>query len=184
MARIVDNSQDVDPVLAEAIVGGAPRARSNAKVQARTARKRQDKFFVPPNLIPKGWAVEWKRRSTYGKPEEPDYYMDLADGGWKYADPKIYHSLVPADYQGATIERGGMVLMTRPLHLSKESMRLDRLEAADQVRDKLSEIGMTGQGEMKRVVSNFSRGYEGAPAGRMVPGDDGEFSGENSDENE
>lgn len=184
MVRIVDNSQELDPKLAEAI-GAAPRSRQGTRKQEpRTARKRKDKFYVPPELIPKGWAVEWKRKSTYGKPEDPDYYMDLAEGGWKFADPKVFKSLVPPDYEGKTVERAGMVLMTRPLHLSKESSRLDRLEAADQVRDKLSEIGMTGQGEMKRVVSNFSRGYEGAPAGRMVPGDDGEFSDESGDENE
>ncbi len=176
MARIVDSSQGVDPVIAEAI-GGAPRARTSVRADnvraSRSARKRKDKFFVPPDLIPKGWAVEWKRKSVYGKPEEPDYQMDLAEGGWKYADPKIFHSLVPEGYEGRHVERGGMVLMIRPKHLSDESIKLDREEAANQVKDKLSEIGMTGQGEMKRVVSTFAREYERTP-GRMVPDDDGE----------
>lgn len=174
MARIVDPSQGLDPENAAAL---APRAKRNIRDNdarnSRMARKRRDKFYVPQDAVPKGWAVEWKRKSCLGRPEEPDYQMDLAEVGWKYADPKQFPMLVPEGHEGRTIERGGMVLMIRPAHMKKEAQKLDREEALDQVRDKLKEIGMTGAGELPRRVQTFSRDLE-RPAGRMIPDDDGE----------
>lgn len=175
MGRIIDPSQGVDPAIAQAL-GGAPRERKSARSDevrnTRAEKKRRDKFWVPPELIPKGFCVEWKRKSCLGKPEEADYGMDLAESGWKTASIEVYRSMMPADYTGSTVERGGLILMTRPAHMKAADMKMDHEEAVNQVRDKLSEIGMTGQNELKRVVNSFSRGYE--TSGRMVPDDNGE----------
>ncbi len=174
MSRIVDPSQGVDPALAE-VLSGAPRERKNIREDdsrsRRANKKGRDKFYVPPELIPNGWVVEWKRASCLGKPEEADYGMDLSDAGWKPASMEHFKTLMPADYTGKTIERGGQVLMTRPKHMRDADRKLDYEEAVNQVKDKLSEIGMTGQGELKRVVTGFNRGYE--RSGRMIPEDDG-----------
>lgn len=176
MARQLEPGQGVDPNLVAAL-GGAPRSRANIRENdaraSRQERKRRDKFFVPPAAIPKGWVVEWKRKTCLGRPEEPDYQMDLAEAGWKYASPKQFPMLVPEGYEGNTIERGGQVLMIRPAHQKKEALKLDREEALGQVRDKLTEIGMTGSGEAPRVVTSFHRDFD-RPAGRMVPDDDGD----------
>lgn len=172
--RIVDPSQGIDPAIAQA-VGLAPRERATVRDTdaraLRMERKRRDKFYVPPELIPKGWAVEWKRKSCLGKPEDPDYGMDMAESGWKSASIDVFRALMPADYTGKTVERGGLILMTRPKHMRDADMKMEHDEAINQVRDKLSEIGMQGQGEMKRVVTSFNRGYENG--GRMIPTDDG-----------
>lgn len=179
MARQVDTSQGLDPENA-AVLSGAPRGRRNIRENdarnTRAARKRRDKFYVPPTAIPSGWVVEWKRESCLGRPEEADYQMELQEVGWKYADPKQYPMLVPEGYADKVIRRGGMVLMTRPQHMKKEAQKLDREEALGQVRDKLTEIGMTGSGELPRRVQAFNRDFE-RPAGRMIPDDDGEESG-------
>lgn len=176
MARNIDTSQGMDPTNA-AVLSGAPRGRSNIRDNdarnTRAARKRRDKFFVPPSAIPSGWVVEWKRESCLGKAEEADYQMELQEVGWKYADPKQYPMLVPEGNIDRVIRRGGMILMTRPAHMKKEAQKLDREEALGQVRDKLTEIGMTGSGELPRRVQNFSRDFE-RNAGRMIPEDDGE----------
>lgn len=176
MARQLDPNQSVDPETAAALTG-APRSRSNIRVNdardKRMARKRRDKFYVPPESIPKGWVVEWKRKSVLGKMEEADYEMDLSDAGWKRATPKQFPMLVPPDFQGNTVERGGMVLMIRPKHMKDEALKLDKEEALDQVRDKLSELGGTGVGELPRKVQTFHREYD-RPSGRMIPDDDGD----------
>lgn len=175
MARTLDKSQGIDPENAAAL-GGAPRSRRNTRENdarnSRAARKRRDKFFVPAEAIPPGWCVEWKRVTCYGKPEEVDYSMDLAEQGWKIATPKQFPMLVPEGFDGQTIERGGMRLYIRPAHMKKESARLDYEEATAQVRDKLNEIGMTGEGELPRKVQGFNREWD-RPAGRMIPDDDG-----------
>lgn len=175
MARNLEPGQEVDPLLAAAI-SGAPRAKGGMRDAraARMNRKRRDKFYVPPEAIPKGWSVEWKRKSCLGRPEEPDYKMELNEAGWKYADPKQFPMLVPDDHEGKIIERGGMVLMIRPAHMKKEALKLDHEEAVGQVRDKLTEIGMTGTGEAPRKAFNFSRDFERAGGGRMIPENDGE----------
>lgn len=175
MARSLDGAS-MSAENSRILHGTAPRARGTREGgtrDMRSARKRKDKFHVPPELIPKGWCVEWKRTSCLGKPEEFDYEMDLYESGWKRADPKTFHTLVPEGFTGDTVERGGMRLYIRPSHQKKESQRLDRMEAENQVRDKLEEIGMTGGGEMDRKVYSFDRGYEGRPSSRMVPDDEG-----------
>lgn len=180
MARDLDPNQPVAPEVAAAIAG-APRARAGTRENdarnKRMARKRRDKFYVPPELIPAGWVVEWKRKSVLGKIEEADYEMDLAEGGWKRAKPDKFPGLVPDGYQGDTVERGGMILMLRPKHMKDEALKLDKEEAMNQVRDKLSEVGMTGQGELPRRVQSFHREYD-RPAGRVIPDDDD--SGDNA----
>lgn len=175
MARQLEEGQSIDADLAAAI-SGAPRSRGavrNDVREKREARKRRDKFFVSPSEIPKGYAAEWKRKSCLGKQEEPDYQMDLHDAGWRYASPKQFPSLVPEGSDAKIIERGGCVLMIRPLHMKKESLRLDHEEATGQVRDKLTEIGMTGQGEAPRKAFNFNREYDRPAGRRMVPENDG-----------
>lgn len=181
MVRVVDPTQGMDSEN-QAVLAGAPRSRNNIRENtsrnAREARKRKDKFFVPTEQIPKGYSVEWKRKSVIGKPEDPEYQMELNDVGWKFATPQMFPSLVPEGFQGNTIERGGMVLMIRPAHMTKEAHKFDREDALNQVRDKLAEIGMTGQGEAPRKAFNFDRAYD-RPAARMIPEDDGsDYEGE------
>ena len=176
MARNLDKSQGMDPANAAVLSGGAPRNKDSVRESARSARsarRNKDKFFVPPDAIPKGWCAEWKRKSCLGRPEEADYGMEMAEGGWKNADPKQFPMLVPEGFEGKTIERGGMILMIRPAHMKKEALKLDREEALGQVRDKLTEIGMTGEGEAPRKAFVMDRGYD-RPAQRMVPDDNGE----------
>ena len=175
MARQLDTSQGMDPENAKAL-GLAPRGRGNIRENdarnKRAARKNRDKFYVPPEAIPAGWVVEWKRVSCLGRPEEVDYQMDMADGGWKNADPKQFPMLTPEGFDGKTIERGGCRLMIRPAHMKKEARKLDHEEALGQVRDKLTEIGMTGAGEAPRKVQGVNREWD-RPAGRMIPDDNG-----------
>ena len=174
MARNLDASKGMDPENAAVIAG---RSQSNIRKDdtrnSRAMRKRKDKFYVPPEAIPKGWVVEWKRVTCYGQPEEVDYSMDLAEGGWKNADPKQFPMLVPPDFAGKTVDRGGCRLMIRPSHMKKKALELDYEDATNQVRDKLNEIGMTGQGEAPRKVTGLNREWDRVPSGRMIPDDDG-----------
>lgn len=176
MARQIDTTQGLDPENA-AVLSAAPRSRGNIRENdarnSRSMNKRKDKFYVPLEAIPAGWVVEWKRESCLGRPEEADYQMELQGTGWKYADPKVYPMLVPEGSTDRVIRRGGMILMTRPAHMKKEAQKLDREEALGQVRDKLTEIGMTGQGELPRRVQSFHRDFE-RPVGRMIPEDNGD----------
>lgn len=175
MPRHIDTSQGMDPENAAAL-SGAPRARVNIRENGTrdigSRRRRKDKFYVPPEAIPKGWCVEWKRVSCLGMKEEVDYEMDLYDAGWKPASPSQFSMLIPEGFEGKTIDRGGMRLYIRPAHMKKEAQRLDHEEAVGQVRDKLQEIGFTAPGEAPRKVQTFSREWD-RPASRMVPEDDG-----------
>lgn len=176
MARQIDTSQGMDAKNAATLSGNAPRGRVNIRENEQRVKRRgkdKDVFYIPPEMIPKGYVVEWKRRSVMGKPEGFEYEMDLADAGWKIASPTTFPQMVPEGYEGKTIERKGLILMIRPKHLKDEARAAERDEALGQVRDKLQEIGFTGQDEAPRVVSIFNRGYD--RTGRMIPEDDGEF---------
>lgn len=171
MARIVDPNSEVDPTIAASLAGPPRSQRSTREGTERLVpKKRRDKFHVDPSMIPKGYVVEWKRKSCLNKPEEADYFMELADAGWKNAPMEHFKRLMPEDYEGKIIERGGMILMMRPKHMKDADLKLQRMEANNQVRDKLVEIGMTGQGELPRKVTSFERKFDR----QAVPDDEGE----------
>jgi hypothetical protein len=169
MARDIDTNEEVDPNLVAAIAGRSTKTIRDDADTRIVSRGKRGKFDVPKELIPKGWVVEWKRKSCLGKEEEADYFMDLEEAGWKPASLQHFRKLMPSDYQGKTVERGGMILMTRPLSIQDGAKKLAKEEAFGQVRDKITEIGMTGKDEMKRVVTKFDRKYSND--GAAVPGD-------------
>lgn len=122
-----------------------------------------DPFFVPPELKPAGWIVEWKVTHIMGQPDKISNQVRLADGGWIPAPIELFRKMRPAGFTGTTIEQDGQILMMRPVETNDEARKREGFKAKKQLNDKLSSLGMgktEGQMDSKRVVNQVNRTYE------------------------
>lgn len=138
------------------------------KVMGRdtSARKRKrgdstgDWSFVPPDLIPEGYTVEWKNTHIYGQPVPPDYHIDLRNQGWEPASMHQFGPMMPDTWEKTTIERRGQILMIRPKELTDEARAEDRAAANEQIRGKLQQVGLAPSGTMERTKLTLKKSYE------------------------
>lgn len=122
----------------------------------------QDAFYVPPELIPDGFAVEWKATHVMGMELDSSYQASIQSSGWVPAPASIFKKMRPAGFTGKTIEQGGQMLMIRPKELSDKQKNKDNQNAKNLVQSKLQSLGMTQKGELDRKVQKVSRSYEAA----------------------
>lgn len=122
-----------------------------------------DDFYVPPHLIPKGFSINWKTISVLGKPVDDSVLSSYYEQGWETATLEQFPGIMSKAYTGKSIVRKGMMLMIRPIEYTEEALAEDNQAAKEQVRDKLKQLGQTGENEMKRKVLGVKRGYERPP---------------------
>jgi hypothetical protein len=120
----------------------------------------QDAFYVPPELIPEGWAAEWKATHVMGMELDAAYQAEMQRNGWVPAPVSIFKKMRPAGFIGKTIEQGGQMLMIRPKELSDRQKAKDNQNAKNLVQSKLQSLGMTKQGELDRKVQVVKKSYE------------------------
>jgi hypothetical protein len=150
------------PARAESIRAQAPVRE--VRRHKRTDSAAGDPFYIPKSMIPKGFDVNWKTVTVYGKPVDESVMVEYQEQGWKPATSDQFPRLVVDGAPGKAIFRKGMQLMIRPDYLTKEAQAEDLQIAREQVRDKLRSLTQTGEGEMQRRVQGIKRSYERPPA--------------------
>ena len=128
-----------DPVHTEARV----RTRQNR------ATVNDDPFHIPQKEIPEGSSYEWKRYSNVGE-ENPFYLAEMRRQGWEPVDPKRHPNWVPPGYDKPNIIRGGLILMERPIELTREAQAEQRGLAKQQMREAEQRLGMTPKDTLTR----------------------------------
>lgn len=124
-----------------------------------------DPYRVPPEMIPDGYAVEWKRMTVLGAraPNQASYELNLARTRWEAVDVNTHPSFKPllhASHAGTTIEKEGMLLMIRPKAVSDKVREIQKMKAQSLLSDKLAQLGNAGNGEAPRKVIGVRRSYE------------------------
>lgn len=124
-----------------------------------------DPYRVPAEMIPDGYAVEWKRMTVLGAraPNQATYELNLARTKWEAVDVNTHPSfkkLLPNSYEGSTIEKEGMLLMIRPKAISDKVKQIQEMKAKGLLNDKLAQLGNSGSGEAPRKVLGVRRSYE------------------------
>lgn len=118
-----------------------------------------DDFFINPDIIPEGWAYEWKRHTLLGA-QDPSYQVQLSRGGWEPVPVDRHPEMMPSDYTGGeSIERKGMILMERPLEISARARALELKKARSQVNQKEQQLSGAPAGEN----SPFAAHNKGSP---------------------
>ena len=155
-----------DTVEAEGIAAATSRSESSLERARKRAQELRghmdgtaesaDEFYVPLDIIPDGWTYEWKRRFTFNK-EDPAYAVQLARDGWEPVPVgrcRRHRAMMPADWAGTTIERGGMLLMERPEEITREFRERDLRMARAQVRVKEQQLSAAPEGTLPRDVDS------------------------------
>ncbi len=124
--------------------------QSAVKKQRRSKLDTEDELYINQKEIPDGFTVEWKRYSIHGKVDQ-EWLLNLERDGWEPAQPKDFPSRVGKSFTGNTVTHKDLILMIRPKELTEEAKHEDRTNAVMQVRNKMQELGLAGQGEAPRI---------------------------------
>lgn len=147
----------MEPEVIKRPVGRPPINRTDTSTPMRSEEPRQrkrkgtiaqDKFAIPLEEIPEGSSYEWKRKTVYGA-GDPSYDVMMREQGWLPVDVSRHPDFMPPNWSGA-IERDGLVLMERPIELTREAQDEERLSARLAVRTKEEQLGIAGNGQFDR----------------------------------
>jgi hypothetical protein len=92
-----------------------------------------DEFYVDHNVIPDGWAYEWKRVSVAGQLDE-HYMTGLLRQGWRAVPASRHPEMMPAGAKGA-IQKKGLQLMEWPKVLTTRALKRQSAEAKDVLKN-------------------------------------------------
>ena len=129
----------------------------------------EDKFYIPPEVIPPGMAWEWKRYSALGQ-EDIDHQVTLGrDGAW---DPVPHESwperLGQFGQTGNAIIVGGLILMQRPEIYSEESRVEEKQKSAARVKNHFASLNLS-DGPLPKAKARVKTDYSSV---QLVPDDD------------
>lgn len=118
------------------------------------SRKREQKWgdddlYFDPKLIPAGHSYEWKRIAVWNEPDAINE-INLARNGWSPVPLSRHRKLMPPGWNRSnTIDRGGLRLYERPMHLTEEARQDDRDNAMNQIMARKQFIGQAHGGNEK-----------------------------------
>jgi hypothetical protein len=121
----------------------AERASIRAKeigASYREAFSVEDAFLIPEDIIPDGWAYQWKRFSTLGQ-EDPANISKALRAGWSFVDPADHPNDFVGFHDGGRILRDGQVLMMIPKVVEDKMRSMALGEARGAVDSKRRAIG-------------------------------------------
>lgn len=121
-----------------------------------------DPFYVPANLIPDGWSVEWKATHIMGMPVPDSQMVKYKEDGWVPAPIEIFKSMKSETYDRQTIDEQGQTLFMRPMKMTKKKQQQEYAKAVGQVNANNARIGLAEQGqfERERAVTKINRSWE------------------------
>ena len=131
-------------------------------------RQASDKFYIDPRIIPDGWTYEYRRISIWGKPD-PSYEVQLANAGWEPVPAYRHPEMMPAGYEGATIDQDGQRLMERPAVITQKAKARELATAREQVSGKEAQITGTPPGFDKNPGATLIRRSREATLPMPIP---------------
>lgn len=133
----------------------------------RAGSKSEDHFYIPDDLRvqleAKNLSAEFKRVSYFGKEEDPDYHIGLAENGWEplsLSSFPAFKKLMPKSWTKDTFEKRGQILMIRPQYLTDEAKAEDKRMAENQVKGQLASLKNVKEGEAERTLVKVKRSYD------------------------
>lgn len=151
-----------DAAIKKAIDGGykaSPQAPAPASDSIRSpirsepirTRKRDNHtniFHIDKADIPDGISREWKREAVFDKPDL-SHQMALQENGWEVVQSAGSSKYMPSGYTGP-VRRDGMILMERPIELTREAQAEDLAAAREEVRGMQRQNGQAPAGHGPR----------------------------------
>lgn len=140
------------------------QSRARAEAKARKLRGNpelsgmdRDKYWAPPP--PDGWDYQWRLKAVMGKDEIDQIRQDELNG-WEAVPLSRHPELMPRNWQGNTIEVGGLVLCERPLIFTQEAREEERRNAREAVLTKEMQMREGRSSDLgPRSVNRFSKSH-------------------------
>lgn len=126
-----------------------------------TRRSRRDgagnAYDVPIRLKKSGWDYEWKGDLVMNQPVAASEKVSIHEAGWRPVPSKDMMDLCPPGWDKPYVQRDGMTLMMRPMHLTLEAREEDR-QIAEQVKASRLDAGAVAQNISRdsRMPANVS----------------------------
>lgn len=143
------------------------RSRSGAPISRSAIGSFADTFHVPQEIIPPGWSWEWKNEAVLGRTDSA-YQAQMMQVGWEpvmlESYPGVFDLATNADGtpKKGPVRRQGMILMERPMVLTKEAQMEEKRKADERVNmaskkhSKLDTQGTHGVDVSNRAVQQNS----------------------------
>ena len=140
------------------------QSRARAEAKARKLRGNpelsgmdRDKYWAPPP--PDGWDYQWRLKAVLGKDEIDQIRQDELNG-WEAVPLSRHPELMPRNWQGNTIEVGGLVLMERPLVFTQEAREEEKRAAREAVYTKEAQMREGRASDLgPRKVNRFNKSH-------------------------
>lgn len=117
------------------------RTRSGRVMNGLMFTGSEDRFAFDRSIVPQGWTYEWKTK-TIKNWEWQDHQVMLYQNGWEPVPAERHDGVfMPRGHKG-TIERGGMILMERPIELTIMARKVEKREADERVNGSRSMAGL------------------------------------------
>jgi hypothetical protein len=136
---------------------GAAPARERIRTRQHQGGQLNDQFAINPAMIPPGISLEWKTETVFGK-DNYQYFQYMREQGWEPALAKDFPGFMPDNTDPQSpVRRSGMILMERPIELTREAMRDDRMAALGAVAAKEDQVrGAPDKNQFQRHRANGS----------------------------
>lgn len=89
----------------------------------------QNPYDVPMRLRKPGWDYEYKGDRVMNQPVSTSEIVSVREAGWRPVPAKDMMEICPPGWDKPYIERDGMTLHMRPMHLTLEAREEDRAHA-------------------------------------------------------
>ena len=129
--------------------------RGNPELQSGAGER--DKYWTPKP--PDGWTYEWRRVSIIGQPDF-DRIRETEQAGWEPVPVSRHPELVAKNYQGDTIENGGLVLYERPSLFTDAAREDERRMAREAVLTKEAQMREGRAGDLGKRRSEIRKTVE------------------------
>lgn len=162
--------------------GRAVALDRDGKPISRRRDNTEDQFHIPDELKENGWDYQWNVKSVLNE-ENIGIQIRDAENGWRSVPAEregFSGRFMPAGHKGA-IERGGLVLCERPMELTEEARREDRINANSQRADNRRRFGLPNVPEgfdaAHPSLGKFGKGKPGVNVAlEGAPRADGKYS--------
>lgn len=133
----------------------APRqgVQREAPLRQRLLKGDEDRFAVDQSKIPAGTSYQWVPKTIFGE-EQEEQLVVMQMQGWEPVPSERHpeYFLKGQAPKGASIIRGGQILMERPVELTQEARDEDTARAKGQLQAKLDALGDTPQGGLPKLT--------------------------------
>ena len=119
------------------------------RTRSKNAMLVSNPHYLPIEEIPEGLSYEWKRYAVVGE-EDQFYLAEMRRQGWEPVHPSAHPNWVPKGYDKPNIVRGGLILMERPIELTKEARAETDSLTIQRQREAEQRLGMTPRDTLTR----------------------------------